>query len=356
MNDSQAQPNNLPKAGSILPADECVYPIYKVAVLAEVLADLGIEPSRLLVDTDINSDALYSAETRISRRQLLTAYRNAVALSPVPHIGLLVGRKLRVSEYGMYGYALMSSRTLGDALAFAIKYHQLATPTVRMSLFRDDDDSLAIFMMEDITFDDAILEFNLSLQFALVLSLFEDMVGEDFGFKQVRCSLPEPEHASEYSSILGCEVIFGAPHDELVFDEWWLSKTLRRANAITSDMLEKTCAELLQSMFAKDDIVSQVTAAVTASLEQGLDVDEVARQLNMSARTLRRRLSDNHSSYQQILQDVRCQIATAYLRDTQMTIDDIAMRVGFTESANFRHAFKRWTGHPPSYYRKQRRF
>lgn len=356
MNDSQAEPHIHPTAGTILPADECIYPVYKVAVLADVMADLDISAQQLLAGVDISLEALHSADTRISRRQLLSAYRNAVALSPVPHIGLLVGRKLRVSEYGMYGYALMSSRTLDDALAFAIKYHQLATPTVRMSLYRDDDDSDAIFMMEDITFDDAILEFNLSLQFALVLSLFEDMVGEDFEFKQVRCSLPAPKHAAEYRKILDCEVVFGAAHDALVFDEWWLSKTLRRANAITSEMLEKTCAELLQTMFAKDDIVSQVTAAVTASLEQGLDVDEVARQLNMSARTLRRRLSESHSSYQQILQDVRCQIATAYLRDTQMTIDDIASRVGFTESANFRHAFKRWTGHPPSFYRKQRRY
>ena len=104
-------------------------------------------------------------------------------------------------------------------------------------------------------------------------------------------------------------------------------------------------------MLSKDDIVSQVATAVTEILEDGPGIDEVARKLNMSARTLRRRLTEKDASYQQILQDVRCQIAIAYLRDTHMTVEDIAGRVGFTDSANFRHAFKRWTGQPPSHFR-----
>ena len=336
---------------NLVSVDDPIYPLYKVAVVATVLSELGVEPRALLVDTDIEPNQLDSADVRISRRQLLQAYRNAVRLSPVPDLGLRVGRRLHVGEYGMYGYALMSSRTLGDALAFAIKYHQLATPTVRMSLFQADDEDIAIFRMDDITHDETVLEFNLSVQFALVLSLFEDMLGENFAFTEVRCSLAEPGHASSYRSVLGCEVSFDCNYDELRFDEWWLSKTLRRANPITANMLEKTCDELLSNMLSKDDIVSQVATAVTEILEDGPGIDEVARKLNMSARTLRRRLTEKDASYQQILQDVRCQIAIAYLRDTHMTVEDIAGRVGFTDSANFRHAFKRWTGQPPSHFR-----
>ena len=177
----------------IVPVDERVYPSYKVAVLAELLVEQGLSLEEILDGTEIKPDTLYSAETKISRRQLLKAYANAIALSKEPAIGLKLGRRLRVSEYGMYGYALMSSRTLREALAFAIKYHQLATPTVRMSLLSDDDENVAIFLMEDITYDDALVEFNLSVQFALVLSLFEDMLGdEDFEFQEVRCTCPPP--------------------------------------------------------------------------------------------------------------------------------------------------------------------
>ena len=351
MNHSALIKSGMISSDDLISVDNPIYPLYKVAVVAAVLNELGVEHDALLADTDIHPSQLDSAEVRISRRQLLQAYQNAVRLSPVPDLGLRVGRRLHVGEYGMYGYALMSSRNLREALAFAIKYHQLATPTVRMSLFQADDDDIAIFRMEDITHDERILEFNLSVQFALVLSLFEDMLGENFKFTEVQCSLNRPLHAERYTSILGCDVLFDCRYDELRFDEWWLSKTLRRANPITANMLEKTCDELLSNMLSKDDIISQVATAVTEMLEDGPGIDEVARRLNMSSRTLRRRLTDKDASYQQILQDVRSQIAIAYLRDTHMTVEDIAGRVGFTDSANFRHAFKRWTGQPPSHFR-----
>lgn len=336
---------------NIVPVDERVYPSYKIAVLADVLLEQGILLEAVLNGTDIHPDTLYSADTKISRRQLLNAYANAISLTNEPAIGLKVGRRLRVSEYGMYGYALMSSRTLRDALVFAIKYHQLATPTVRMSLLSDDDDNIAIFLMEDITFDDNLIEFNLSVQFALVLSLFEDMLGDDFSFQQVRCMCPPPQHISDYEEILGCEVVFNAERNEIRFDEWWLGKTLRRANPITAELLAKTCDELLSKMNQQDDIVHQVIREVTGALEDSPGIEDIATKLAMSSRTLRRRLAEFGANFQEILQDVRRQIAIAYLRDTQMTVDDIAVRVGFADSANFRQAFKRWTGNPPSYYR-----
>ena len=333
------------------PLDERIYPSYKLAVLADVLQEQGVSVEKTLYGTDISPDSLYSSDTRISRGQLLKAYSNALSLSDEPGLGLKLGRRLRVGEYGMYGYALMSSRTLRDALAFAIKYHQLATPTVRMSLLQDDDDNIAIFLMEDITFDQAIVEFNLSVQFALVLSLFEDMLGEDFEFQKILCSFKKPSDSALYEEILGCEVIFNAPRNELRFDEWWLGKTLHRANPITAELLAKTCDELLSKIHQSEDVVQQVIREVTKILEDGPSIEDVATNLNMSSRTLRRRLAEHNASYQQILQDVRRQIAIAYLRDTHMTVDDIAARVGFADSANFRQAFKRWTGNPPSHYR-----
>jgi len=99
------------------------------------------------------------------------------------------------------------------------------------------------------------------------------------------------------------------------------------------------------------NVVQQVIREVTETLEDSPGIEDIANRLSMSSRTLRRRLAEFDVSYQEILQDVRRQIAIAYLRDTQMTIDDIAARVGFAESANFRQAFKRWTGNPPSHYR-----
>ncbi|MGB6055137.1 MAG: helix-turn-helix transcriptional regulator [Burkholderiaceae bacterium] len=81
------------------------------------------------------------------------------------------------------------------------------------------------------------------------------------------------------------------------------------------------------------------------------EIDAVARQLHMTGRTLRRKLQAQGVSYQSILTDVRRQLALGYLRKTRMSVEDIAAALGFSDAANFRHAFKKWTGRTPGEYR-----
>ncbi|MGR8950700.1 MAG: helix-turn-helix domain-containing protein [Gammaproteobacteria bacterium] len=100
-------------------------------------------------------------------------------------------------------------------------------------------------------------------------------------------------------------------------------------------------------MFHSDSLPS-----LTEFLDNGPGKDEAARKLKMVGRTWRRRLANKDASYQQSLRDVCGQIAIAYLRDIQMTVAEIAGRGGFADSANFRHGFKRWTGHPPNHFRR----
>ena len=228
--------------------DAQIYPTYKLAVLIEELALSGIDAATLLDGTGIDPDSIHSSATRISRRQLITAYVNANRLCPQPGFGLRAGKRLRLSAYGMYGYALVSSADLREALEFSIRYHELATPTVRMSLQLDDDVGTAIFAMEDLLEVDSLTVFNLELQFSLVLSLFRDMVGETFGFDEIRATFPKPSHSDQYTTHFGCPVMFGQSDNELRFDEWWLGKPLIRANSITSEMLRETCDRILLDM------------------------------------------------------------------------------------------------------------
>ena len=335
-------------------SDDHVYPPYKISVLRDVLAEQGQPVDRLLEGTGIDPAEVDRAQTRISRRQLAIAYRNAVAISRDPAIGLEVGARMRVTNYGMYGYAMMASASFGEALAFAIKYHELATPTVRMSLDLDDDESTAIFAVEDALGDAGILEFNLELQSSLAFSLVRELIGEDFALSAVRFSFPRPAWAARHEARFGCPVAFDQPRDELRFDEWWLRRPLLRSNPITLEVTREICDRTLRDMALGGGAARQVNEIVAGDLRRYCDVESVAAELGTTSRTLRRRLADQGTTFQDLLREIRAHFAITYLRETEMKIEDIADRVGFSDAANFRHAFRRWTGKSPSEYRGAR--
>jgi len=334
--------------------DEQIYPTYKVAVLASVLAEQGVATNELLEGTGIDPASIHSSATRISRRQLVATYRNAVRLSTSKGVGLEAGERLRLSEYGMYGYALVSSANLKEALELSIKYHQLATPTVRMSLEIDDDDTVASFVMEDVLELEELIPFNLELQFSLVLSLFKDMVGEEFSFQEIRATYRDPGYSAEYATLFGCPILFEQSRNELRFDEWWLGKNLVHSNPITAEHTREVCRQILLEMKSREGVASKVNELLSADIRANSDIETVAKHLNMTSRTLRRKLSAQGTSFQELLCDVRTQFAIAYLKETGISIDDIADRLGFSDAANFRHAFKRWTGHSPGHFRRGR--
>jgi len=336
-------------------ADDRVYPAYKVAALGCALEEGGQPIGPLLEGTELQLADLDRAQTRISRRQLATVYRNAVRVSRDPAIALEAGARMRVTTYGMYGYAMMSSGNLGEALAFSIKYHEMATPTVRMSLDHDDDEATAILAIEDLLGEEELFAFNLELQLSLALSLMRELIGEEFALSRVRASYPRPPHADRYAEHFRCPVAFEQSRDELRFDEWWLQRPLLRSNPITLEVTREICDRTLREMSLRGGVARQVHEVISGDLRRYCDVESVAAELSMTSRTLRRRLAEDGTTFQDLLREIRTQFAITYLRETEMKIEDIADRVGFSDAANFRHAFRRWTDKSPSEYRSTRR-
>lgn len=332
--------------------DEQIYPTYKLRVINSILQKQGISTADFLCGTGLEERDITSVTARISRRQVVTAYTNAMTLSPDSAIGLLSGRHIQMTDYGMYGYALISNACLRDALEFSIKYHQLATPTVRMSLYLDNNDTVAVFGMEDRLNVPDLHQFNLDFQFSLVFSLFKDMVGDEFLYKEIYADYPAPTHAARFVDVLGCPIFFDKPRNELRFDPKWLDTPLVRANPITAEMTREACDQILMEMSATAGLAHEVYGILTDNLRLFSDIESVARHLNLTSRTLRRKLAAQGTSFNKILTEIRKQVSTVYLRKTELSVCDVAERLGFSDSANFRHAFKRWTGKTPGAYRK----
>ena len=330
--------------------DDKIYPTYKIAKLAAVLEEQGVCVDTFLEGTNLNRNDILTNSICISQRQLIAAYRNAILLSNDSGIGLLAGNRLGVTDYGLYGYALISSATLREALLFSIKYHQMATPTVRMSLLINDETGISAFRMEDLIKIDSLYQFNLELQFGLVFSLFKEMAGAEFRFLEVCAKFDKAEYFKTYTELFECKISFNQPFNELKFSSDWLDKPLLRANSITAEVTKELCDQTLIEMRSKEGMTGDVYRVISSNIRGFGQEDDVASYLNISSRTLRRKLLAEETSFQKILNDVRSQMAIEYLQNSDFSIEEIADRLGFSDATNFRHAFKKWTGRTAGSY------
>lgn len=332
---------------------ERIYAPYKIAALVDVLTDLGYKADQFLAGTGLRLDEVYEPKTRTSISQYFLVCRNALNTTGNHELPFMVGRRLHLSAYGMYGYALLCCPTMRDILDTTQKYHRLATPTLTIRWREEPQSAVWMFSGSVVTqHQDDLNRFLLEQQLTQHVTHLEDLVGPEYAVQKICLPYPAPEHAKLYHDYLRCPVLFSQPDCELHLDAEILDMVPQLANKLTSAMLKATCEQLVGESKTAIGVSGRVYQVLGASAGRFPDMEETARTLGMTSRTLRRRLKEEDTSFSQILDDVRRSFAVEYLRTTRLTTDDIAPLIGFGDGANFRHAFKKWTGTSVSEFRK----
>jgi AraC-like DNA-binding protein len=253
----------------------------------------------------------------------------------------------------MYGFALVCSPTIREYFQVAVKYHRLATPLLSMSWREEGEYASWIFPMNPaVTHPDSLLRFLMEQQLTQLATHLRATVEGD-SYLPVRASLsyPAPHHTHLYERYLGCPVRFGQPMSELVYPRSLLSAKPRMAHRLTSKILQDTCDRILGEVKTSTGVAGEVYQIIASTPGHSPSMEGVARRIGTTVRTLNRKLNAESTSFTQILDDVRCNLASEYLRSTKLRIEDISELVGFSDAANFRHAFRRWTGSTPARYR-----
>ena len=333
--------------------DDKIYAPYKLATLVDTVAEMGIGAKTALARTGLKPEDLRNPSVKTSVRQLVQACRNVIEENAAPDTGFRVGMRMHISSYGMYGYALLCCETLRDVTQLAVKYHRLATPTVAMSFREEDGEAVWSFdNIVDLDPSDPLYRFLVEVQYGIHTVLGRDLLGPAFVLTKVRARYAAPPHRVAYRRHLGGTAEFNQPVDELRYAASLLDRPLTYRNPLTAAMVTEVCERLLEDARRETGIASSVYRLLMQVPGRFDDLETLASRLDTTARTLRRRLQQEGTSYQEILAEVRCRLAKEYLRTTRMTTEDIAEMLGFSESANFRHAFKRWTGKAPSDFRR----
>ena len=307
----------------------------------------GLSSEALLAGSGISAADLRRADTRITTNQEMLVCANAVALRR--DIGLELGRQMHVSSYGLLGYALLTSATLGDALRLALHYPALLGTLFELSL--EEEDERIWLTAGDYRENPALAPFNVEFCLVSMKVTCEDLLGHPLPLLGARFEHPAPDYQARYSERFECPLQFDAVSNAFAFDKRWLEQPLPLADAITHQAMAERCRKQNTEFTGRQAWLGRIRQLLAAQLSAAPGLDGLAEQLNCSARTLRRHLKDLGCSYQELLDELRFEQAKRMLCEDQLPIYRIAEALGFSETASFRHAFVRWSGVAPSQFR-----
>lgn len=332
-----------------------VHLIRRIAAVVDVLEEEGISASRALVETGLEAADLRSSDTRVSYRQVEIVFRNATRLTRDPTIAFRAGQRMHVFTYGMFGYALLSSPTRVDGIKLAIKYSRHLGMVVDVAFSRDDDTAtyiLTALLSRNSTKD--VHRFALEFAFATCLTFSTDVYGPPFKFSCLRAAYPAPPHLDLYQSFFGCPVLFEQAGNEMEFDAGWIDHPMVQSDPAATALAAGMCEPLLDDVNREGGIAADLRRAMIARPGWFPSIEAMAAEMSVHPRTLRRKLEAEQITYRRVIDEVRMKLAIEYLRRTEMTNEEIAARLDYSDAANFRHAFARWTRKSPSAFRRQK--
>lgn len=326
-----------------------IYPVVKISKIVEALESEGIAPAAALDGVHLTRHALHSPATRVSLNQVLSVVENAAALARDPHFAFKAGRGFHVTTYGMYGFAILCSTDVRNTVHFAVKYHALTTPLAGIAFH--ETGGIAQWTITPIPhprINALLYRFVVELDLGICMSIHRDVLGQAFAPREIQVTYGPPTDPQAYARMLGCAVRFNQPENRLVFDAAWLNRKPALGNALSYTLMVKLCDEMLEEMRVSAGVAGAVRQFLLLNLMRPTGIEAAASHLHMTARTLRRRLADEHTSFRKLADELKMGVAIKYLRDTDLNVDEIAHSLGYSDAAKLRRAFHRWTGTTPT--------
>ncbi|MDE2930761.1 MAG: AraC family transcriptional regulator ligand-binding domain-containing protein [Chloroflexota bacterium] len=318
---------------------------YGLPALFEELSNQGVTQQAVLADA-----GLESADVALSFHERLSLFRSAQRLAKNPETALRAGQRQQISYYGAYGYAIATSETLADAWRVGRDFFSLSGSLFRISL--DIEDGVGVYRSYNPESLGPVLPFVAEYWRSSQSKMFALVLGREFPSLQMRFPYSAPRHAALYKEVFGCPVHFGCERMEWHFDASVLTERCNAADPGVAQLCEDYCEQLVDRSEGKSLFQQQILRTCARNLSSAkVQASAVAKALNVSVRTLHRRLGDEGVSYLALLDRLRSSVALEYLRNTNIPIEEIASRCGYGDVSNFRKAFRRWTGNAPSFYR-----
>lgn len=326
-------------------------PLYLINTTATVLAEHGVPPETLLSGFGLTPRDLCDGRLVLPYASFLAIIQRAVQLSPLPDLGIEVGLRVKPSHWGVLGLAVSCCKTLREALEIGQRYHRVSSTLNRLRFLTENGE--CFWIAEPPCDLGGAIRFSMEEEFLSVFLSVPLLTGQVVSALRVDFQYPPPEYWQRYEELFGCPIHFGASRNQIVFDSRITDIPLTQANEITAAIARDLCEVFLAEHKTTNSLVMNIRQFLLQRAQSFPGIEEVSREFKMSSRTLRNRLSDCNTSYREVSNSVRHQLALNYLRNTSLNFEEISWRLGYSDSRSFRRAFCQWVGVSPDSYRRQ---
>jgi AraC-like DNA-binding protein len=314
-----------------------------IKAIMRALDAAGCDGAGLVAGAGFDIGTLDAPNVRCPLGKTARLWRLALAATGDPAFGLKVASQIKPTTFHALGYGLSASSTLKEAFERVQRYCHVVSDAVEYRFVKVG----AVYHFDILPSTDVPIE-SIDTLVGSFLRMCRSSIGREFSPLLIELRRPRPASLAEFERLLRAPLRFDAERNRLTFAADGIERRLdagnpelaRHSDAIANRHLVRT---------ERDNIEARVRAVVERRLsEREPSPEEVACLLNVSARTLQRRLADAGTTFKAILDDTRRTLAFAYLSARQQSPGEITYLLGFSCSSSFTRAFRRWTGQSPS--------
>lgn len=305
----------------------------------------GISPEQVLEGCSISRQELRSQTDLIAARDELQMIRNVLLKRPVASgIGLEVGAKYHLAAFGVWGFALANSATVGEAVKLSLAHSAMTFAFCQLSV--EEHGSQVHWYFDDVGMSADLKIFSVEREMVALGMVAHDLLGANFEAIEIWFNYAEPSHSALYRKYFNGPLRFSAPRSGFVLPRTLFEQPLK----VPDDVLKAAGTSGLRSENAS--ISERVRNVILTNIQSLPTMEAVADELCMNIRTLRRKLEGEGLTFRQLVDEVRFEQAKELLERTSMTTDDIAAHLSYADASSFTQAFRRLAGTSPAAYRR----
>ena len=315
-------------------------------LIAQTLRSYGCDPEPLFRKAALDMSRLSNPDTRYPFNRIQHLWQLAVDACGDPCFGFAAGEQVQPVVLHGLGFSWMASDTLRDALTRLVRYSRLISTAASMHL-QDSDESLDLVILPPKGVKDVVYA-SQDAGMSGFLRMCRLTAGDEIDPVHVSLKRPRPECHSQLQAYFRAPIEYDANINTLSFSKQLVDTPLTYANPELARINDEAVVDYL-ARFDRANLTMQVRSKIIESLHDGTPHQEtIAHSLNVSLRSLQRKLNNEETNFKTLLETTRRELALHYIRETHRSLGEITYLLGFSEPSNFTRAFKRWTGSIPN--------
>lgn len=318
--------------------------------IAERLKSAGLDVHALFDEAQLDMAAIDHPDTRYATEKISRLWELAVARSGDEALALATQDTMQPAGFDVVAYAMMTCPNLRAGLNFLVRYQRIVSDAVSIGLDDDVQGSWVSVSLAGGT--QPVPRQRIEFVLATLVTFFRWTTGRHLQPLAVEFTHPEPADTKPYAAAFECPVRFSAGADRFLLSQADMQLPLQAANPVLAQLHDRYAGERLASLQDEARVTARTRELIIRHLPNGDPLrKDIAAAMYMSERTLQRRLSEERTSFHEIVDDTRRELAERYLGQDRLAVTQAACLLGFADRSTFSRACKRWFDLTPSEYR-----